>query len=295
MSERVANWAGNIVFAAQRVRRPSSVAELQDVVAHADRARVLGSGHSFNRIADTSGDLISLAGLPRIAEISADRGTVRVDGGIRYGDLVAQLDAAGLALHNLASLPHISVAGAIATATHGSGERNGNLATAVAALELVRADGDMVTARRGDPDFDGMVVHLGALGALTRVALDVEPAYEVRQQVYEGLEWDALFERFDEIFAAAYSVSVFTRYRDVEQVWLKSGDALPGELFGARPAAVERHPIIELGAESTTAQRGVPGAWSERLPHFRMGFEPSAGDEIQSEFLVPREHAVPAV
>src|SRR5262245_56438773 len=107
MSARVTNWAGNIVFAAERVHRPASVDELQQTVADAERLRVLGSGHSFNRIADTPADLVTLSGLPRIVDISPDRRSVRVDGGIRYGDLVHHLDAEGVALHNMASLPHI--------------------------------------------------------------------------------------------------------------------------------------------------------------------------------------------
>jgi xylitol oxidase len=239
MSERVTNWAGNIVFAAQRVHRPGSVNELQELLARAERVRVLGSGHSFNRMADTTGDLISLAGLPRTVEISGDRRTVRVDGGIRYGDLVPHLDAAGLALHNLASLPHISVAGAVATATHGSGERHGNLATAVAAIDLVRADGQQVTLRRGDRGFTGAVVGLGALGVITSLTLDVVPAFEIRQYVYDDLAPAALEEHLPEILAAGYSVSIFTNWASTtfNDVWVKRTDPMPdGPFFGARPA-----------------------------------------------------------
>ena len=193
------------------------------------------------------------------------------------------------------------MAGAVATATHGSGDANGNLATAVAALELVTSSGEIVTANRGDADFEGMVVGLGALGAITRVTLDVEPAYEVRQRVFEGLAWDALYERFDELTASGYSVSVFTRWGDaVDQVWVKSRvedapEQPRAELHGAVAATLERHPILGLDPINCTPQLGVPGAWAERLPHFRMGFTPSNGEEIQSEYLLARRHAVPAI
>ena len=205
------------------------------------------------------------------------------------------------ALHNLASLPHISVAGAVATATHGSGNTNGNLATAVAGLELVTSGGEIIEASRGEPDFDGLVVGLGALGAVVRITLDVEPAYEVRQRVFEGLSWEALFEHFDEITSCGYSVSVFTRWGEtIDQVWVKSRvtdepEQVEGDLFGAIAAEVDRHPIIELDATNCTPQLGRPGLWSDRLPHFRMGFTPSSGEELQSEYLFPRRYAVEAM
>jgi alditol oxidase len=295
-----ANWAGTHTYGAQRLHRPSSVEQVREIVARAPRVRVLGSRHSFTDIAD-SAELVSLDGLP--AEVMVDRaaGTVSASGAMRYGELADALSAEGLALHNLASLPHISIAGAVATATHGSGAGNGNLATAVAGLELVTSDGEIVRAARGDPDFDGLVVGLGALGAVTRVTLDVEPAYEVRQRVFEGLGWRELAEHFDAINARGYSVSVFTRWGEtVDQVWVKSrvGDApeeVVDELFGAVAATVDRHPILGLDAVNCTPQLGVPGAWSDRLPHFRMGFTPSAGEELQSEYHLPRDHAAAAI
>ena len=184
---------------------------------------------------------------------------------LKYGELAEALAAHGVALHNLASLPHISIAGAIATATHGSGDANGNLATAVRAVELVTSDGEVLTVARGEPDFDGLVVGLGALGVVTRVTLDVEPAYEVRQRVFEGLSWDALHEHFDEITASGYSVSVFTRWGEtVDQVWIKSRvtdapEQERDELFGAVAATVDRHPILGLDPVNCTPQLGVPG------------------------------------
>jgi alditol oxidase len=295
-----ANWAGTHTYRAERIHRPSCLEELQETVAAAPRVRLLGSRHSFSDIAD-SDVLVSLEGLPADIAVEREAGTVSAGAAVKYGELAEALAAAGLALHNLASLPHISIGGAIATATHGSGDGNGNLASAVAALELVRSDGEIVRARRGDRDFDGLVVGLGALGAVTRVALDVEPAYEVRQRVFERMSWDALLGDFDAIAAAGYSVSVFTRWGEaVEQVWVKSRvgeepEDVRDELCGAVAATVDRHPIIGLDAVNCTPQLGVPGRWSDRLPHFRMGFTPSSGEEIQSEYFVARADAVAAI
>jgi alditol oxidase len=294
------NWAGNYTYHARKLHRPTSLEQLQEIVARADRVRVLGSRHSFNGIADSS-ELISLAAMP--AEVSIDRGTNTVSfaAGLTYGALAAALDAHGLALHNLASLPHISVAGAVATGTHGSGDANGNLATAVAGLELVTSNGHSVRTSRGEPGFDGLVVGLGALGAVARITLDVEPAYAVRQRVFEGLEWKMLFDHFDEIMSSGYSVSIFTRWGQlVDQVWIKSRvtdapEMMRGDLFGATAASVDRHPILGLDPVNCTPQLGRPGPWSERLPHFRMGFTPSTGEELQSEYLLPRRHAVAGI
>jgi alditol oxidase len=244
---------------------------------------------------------VSLAELGAPVEVDRAAGTVTCGAATTYAELATALEPHGLALANLASLPHISIGGAIATATHGSGDANGNLATAVRALELVTSSGDVLTTARGDPDFDGLVVGLGALGAVTRVTLDAEPAYAVRQRVFERLAWDALEAHFDEITAAGDSVSVFSRLGDAtEQVWVKrrvtdEPEEVRDELFGAPAATVERHPILGLDPVHATAQLGRPGPWWDRVPHFRAGFIPSAGDELQAEYLVPRAHAIPAL
>jgi xylitol oxidase len=285
------NWAGNHTYRATRVHRPTSLDEVRAIAARAEHVRVVGSRHSFTAMGD-SDELMTLEGLP--PDVRVEDGTVSLSAGLTYAQLTGALR--GVALHNLASLPHISVAGAIATATHGSGARHGNLATQVAALEIVTSSGDVVTARRGDAEFDGMVVGLGALGAMTRVTLDTEPAFDVRQRVFEGLAWDSLFEHFDAIMDGAYSVSVFSRLGEAtEQVWLKSRDEGRTELFGARPATLERHPVLTLDPAGATAQLGVPGAWHERLPHFRIEFTPSTGEEIQSEYFVARPDGAAAI
>lgn len=294
------NWSGTYTYAARELHRPTSLAQLQELLAGAGSIHVLGSRHSFNGIADST-QLVSLAAMPPHVSIDHKAQTVSFNAGLTYGAVAEALTAAGLALANLASLPHISVGGAVATATHGSGDRNGNLATAVAGLELVTSSGAWLRASRGDPDFDGLVVGLGALGAMTRITLDVEPAYEVRQRVFEGLEWRMLFEHFDQIMSSGYSVSVFTRWAPrIDQVWIKSRvtdepEEVRGDLYGAVAATVERHPILGVDPVNCTPQLGQRGQWSERLPHFRMGYTPSTGHEIQSEYLLPRHHALAAI
>jgi xylitol oxidase len=297
MPERLTNWAGNIGFGARRLHRPRTLAELRELVAGTSRLRVLGSGHSFNRLADTDGDLISLADLPRAVEVAPDRTTVRIDGGIRYGELAARLAAEGLAVHNMASLPHISVAGAVATATHGSGVRHGNLATAVAGLEILRADGSTTVLDRSDPDLAGAVVGLGALGVVTALTLDVVPAFELRQYVYDDLPEASLHDHLDEILSAGYSVSLFTRWSSpgIDQVWLKRTEPMEGDFFGARPADGPRHPVPGMPTVNCTEQGGTPGPWHARLPHFRMEFTPSSGEELQSEWHLPRSAALSAI
>ncbi len=293
------NWAGNIAFSPERFERPGTLEHAQEIVASAPRLRVLGSGHSFNSIADTPAVLLSLTGIEPVVEIDAEAGTVRASGWITYAALSRAVHEAGFALHNLASLPHISVAGSLATGTHGSGETNGGLGTAVAALEFIGPDGRLRTVRRGESDFDGSVVHLGALGPVTAVTLDLQPAFEMRQYVYDGLGFDDAVEHFDELAGSAYSTSMFTPWGadPAVQFWAKErvSDQTrpfpPPRRYGAVLADGPRNPVPGADPAACTEQRGRTGPWHERLPHFRFEFTPSAGDELQSEYLVGREHA----
>jgi xylitol oxidase len=287
------NWAGNIVFRPAAVHRPCSVAEVQALVAGSSHLRVLGSGHSFNRIADTPGDLLVLDRMAPTVEIDTARAQARVAGAVRYGELAHPLHAAGFALPNTGSLPHISVAGACATGTHGSGVGNQVLATHVAAVELVRADGELVTLRRGEPGFEGAALSLGALGVVTHLVLDLVPTFDVRQVVQEGLTRAGLQEHLDEVMGSAYSVSVFTDHRagTSPSVWQKhTGTTAPPGWLGTHPADGPRHPVPGEDPAASTTQGAVAGPWHERLPHFRLDFTPSSGEELQSEYFVPREH-----
>lgn len=301
MLEPQHNWAGNYTYSATRWHRPETVEQIQELVSQAHKLRVIGTRHSFNGLADSTEDLISLENFRRVVALDRERQTVTVEAGIRYGQLCQYLQRKGFALPNLASLPHISVAGACATATHGSGDGNGNLATAVAALEIVTANGELVTlSRAGSGDrFLAAVVGLGGLGVVTHLTLDIVPTYMMRQAVYENLPLTQLEDHFDEIVLSAYSVSLFTDWvrSSFNQVWVKqrlanaSGFELEPKWFGATLATQPRHPVPGLSAVNCTEQLGVPGPWYERLPHFRMDFTPSSGEELQTEYMVPRSNA----
>jgi xylitol oxidase len=302
---KLQNWAGNIQYSTEKLRSADSLEHVREFVKSQDKLKVLGTRHCFNAIADSNNQFLSLKEMDNVVSLDAAARTVTVAGRMTYGQLCPYLDSHGFALHNLASLPHISVVGACSTGTHGSGEKNGNLPTAVSAIEMINAAGDVIElSRQKDGErFLGSVVGLGALGVVTKLTLDVLPAYQMQQYVYENLPLSELTGHFDEIEAAAYSVSLFTDWqsRRINEVWLKcvivdgKEFAAPPEFFGAKRAAKNLHPIAELSAENCTEQMGVPGPWYDRLPHFRMGFTPSAGKELQSEYFVPRKNAVEAI
>ena len=303
--DRLKNWAGNIEYGTEQLDTAGSLDRIRELVRKHTKLKVLGTRHCFNTIADSKDRFLALKEMDKVVALDPAVRTVTIEAGVTYGQLCPYLDNKGWALHNLASLPHISVAGACSTATHGSGEKNGNLATAVSALAMVNASGEEVKlSRQQDGEtFRGTVVGLGALGVVARITLDLQPRFMMQQYVYENLPLSELKEHFDAIESAAYSVSLFTDWQNgrINEVWLKTRmdqgrtfDA-PSEFFGAKRATRNLHPIAALSAENCTEQMGVPGPWYERLPHFRMGFTPSAGKELQSEYFVPRPHAVEAI
>ncbi|MDD9268234.1 FAD-binding protein [Paenibacillus sp. GCM10023248] len=299
------NWAGNYKYSASALHTPVNVEQVQEIVASSKKVKVLGTRHSFNHIADTTEDHISLQHLNQVIALDPVRHQVTVQAGIRYGELCEYLYQHGYALHNLASLPHISVSGACATATHGSGDRNGNLATIVDGMEIVLWNGEKAVFSADKQNLAGAVVGLGGLGVVTQMTLNIIPSFEVSQYVYDDLPFAQLERHLDDIFSSAYSVSLFTDWKseNVNQVWVKSklpdgvsaGTAPAPEFYGARLAASPRHPVPGYSGENCSEQMGVPGPWHERLPHFRMAFTPSAGEELQSEYFVPRQAAYQAL
>jgi len=307
-SGRLTNWAGNVVFTPGVVHRPRDADELRRLVAESSQVHAIGTGYSFSPVADSRGTLVSLSDLPPLLEVSPDRSTVTVGAGMTFASVVGELERQGLALENMGSLPHICVAGAASTGTHGSGDTNRCLAATVREVELVTATGDLCVLGRDDPRFGGAVLALGRLGVMTRLVLDVVPSFEVAQTVWEGIGWDALLANLDEVMARAYSVSVFTTFDppeaqdpaiDAARVWVKhrTGDPVVDlSALGARPLDHQVHPTPGLDPASCTVQRGVPGRWCERLPHFSAeGAPSSSGAELQSEWYVDRPHGPDAL
>jgi len=298
------NWSGNYHYSSSKVFQPATVAEVQDAVRSVSAVRALGTRHCFNHIADSQVAQISTLKLKDIS-IAPDGQSVTVGAGIRYGDLAELIDAKGYALHNLASLPHISVGGAVATATHGSGMQNGNLATEVLAIEFVAADGAVHTfSRKRDGErFAGAVVGLGTLGVVTHITLSLQPRFEVAQVVYQDLPFRELEQKLREIMGAGYSVSIFTDWQNgrAGELWIKrrvdrSGVSAPlPNFYSSKLASTKLHPIPDHPAEACTDQLNSPGPWYERLPHFKMNFTPSSGQELQSEYFIPFEHGYEAI
>ncbi len=297
------NWSRHHTFAAPRIHYPMTIAELQQIVAQSRHCKVLGSAHSFHDIADTTGDLIVLSRLAQTPTLDDERGTVTAPAGMRYGELAQFLAPTRWALHNMASLPHISVAGTIMTGTHGSGVRHGNLATAVIGMTMVTTSGEVSHYSRAThgADFAGMVVSLGALGVVVDVTLQLVPTFEIRQDIYEHVPFAQALTHFDAIMGSSYSVSLFTTWQGdtVDQVWRKSlpheAEDLPAEWHGARLRTQPVHPIASVNADPCTEQGGVVGPWHARLPHFKLEFTPSNGDELQSEYFVARHDAAAAL
>lgn len=300
MSETwVTNWAGTIAYEARERYAPTSVEQVQqlvrDAAAAGRRVRVVGTRHTFNDLTDTDGVHLSLRDLPRVLRLTPEGDGVVIDGGATYTEVNRFLAQHDRALANLASLPHITVAGAIATATHGSGDAQPSLASAVRSLTHVTPTGALHTISRGEPGFERYPVHLGLFGPVVELTLDVVPAFTVATTVYEGLSYDVAVEHLDELTHDLYSFSLAPNWADGGRSLLfakrLAGQAAPHEWFGATAARSPRHPSPGADTAAVTEQLGAAGPSSKRLTHFRSEFEPSVGDEIQSEYLVPRRHA----
>lgn len=293
------NWAGNLTYSTDNLYTPKTVAELQDTIKKLKKVRGLGTKHCFNKIADSTENQISSAEFNKILSLDKEKSTVTVEAGIKYGELCKYLDENGFALYNLASLPHISVAGACATATHGSGIKNGCLATSVSALEFVNGKGEVVNLSRekDGEEFLGAIVGLGALGIVTKMTLDLQPTFKMKQIVYQNMPMAALEKDFEAIMSSGYSVSLFTDWtkKNISEVWIKNKSEDMKEIapafYGAKLQTKNLHPIEALDPVNCTEQMGIDGPWYERMPHFKMGFTPSSGKELQSEFFIPFEHA----
>ena len=294
------NWSGNIEYRPADIARPESISVLQKVVAGASKVRAYGSGHSFNTLADTDGTLIAFSEFDKNIEIDSSKMLVRVPAGVRYGEVAPKLHANGFALKNMGSLPHITVVGATSTGTHGSGVGNKNLSGSIAEIELILATGDAITLDQ--PELPAARVALGSIGIIHHLTLDIVPTYDVAQTVYFDLPFVQLISNLDAILSAGYSVSVLSMWGDefVDQVWVKSKIGTnpvlsQNEWFGAKLATRKSNPIREADSAAATEQFGLPGPWFERLPHFKLDFTPSFGDELQTEYFIDRKDAPAAL
>ena len=299
--QQLTNWAGNTRLPRRPsciVRRPwSSCARSWRAAPH---VRVLGSRHSFSDIGD-SAELVALdapARRRRRRPRGAD-GLLRCRAEVRRAGRGAGRTTAWPCTTSR-RCPHISVAGAIATATHGSGDANGNLATAVRAVWRSSPPTARSSPRRAaSADFDGprrrprRARRRDARHPRRRARLRGAPA-RVRGaglgRAIRALRRDhrqRLQRQRVHALGPRRRPGVGQEPRDATRP-----STCATTLFGAVAATVDRHPILGLDPVNCTPQLGVAGPWSDRLPHFRMGFTPSSGEEIQSEFLVPRQHAV---
>ena len=294
------NWSGNIEYRPAEIARPESISELQKVVADSRKVRAYGSGHSFNTLADTDGTLIAFSVFDKNIEIDSSKMLVRVPAGVRYGEVAPKLHANGFALRNMGSLPHITVVGATSTGTHGSGVGNKNLSGSIAEIELITATGDAITLDQSE--LPAARVALGSIGIIHHLTLDIVPTYDVAQTVYFDLPFVQLISNLDAILSAGYSVSVLSMWGDefVDQVWVKSKIGTnpvltQNEWFGAKLATRKSNPIREADSAAATEQFGLPGPWFERLPHFKLDFTPSFGEELQTEYFIDRKDAPAAL
>ena len=296
------NWSENIEYRSVELRRPSSTEELQTLVAGASKVKALGTRHSFNRVADTDGLHVCLDQLDLDVSVDLEAMTATIPGSWSYSEVGKALDDAGVALKNMGSLPHISLAGATATGTHGSGSSNQILAAEISSIEMVTAEGSLTTIDNAMPEFNAVAVGLGAFGVITTMTLDVVPAYQMRQDIYRVTSWDAFLKNLEEVMASAYSVQVHADFSspDIRAIWQKSlvqtsddGESVLTEVPATRWGA-ERLDIDEIDPGRIT--RLIPGPWHERLPHFTPESSPSlGGDELQTEYFVDRSDAVDAL
>jgi xylitol oxidase len=293
------NWSKNVDFNDRALLQPESLTELQELVRSNAKVRARGTAHCFNEIANTSSYAINLAKMPKTIEVNSESNSVKVASGLTYGELAPVLHNQGWALNNLASLPHISIAGSISTGTHGSGIKNQNLANQVLSLDLVTAEGELRHIDRANPAFNALVVGLGLGGIVYQYELKIEPTFEIRQVIYPEIPLDVLQRNFDQIMGTAYSVSYFTDWStaQVGNLWCKFRDSevIPESVGGSAKADKKYHPIPSVDPVACTDQLGESGDWHQRLSHFKLEFTPSVGEEIQTEFFVDRKDAAAAI
>lgn len=228
--------------------------------------------------------------------------------GVTYSTLMKAIAEHGAyAIENLPSLPHINVVGSMLTGTHGSGHKYCVLADKVLEMDVVLADGRLVTLKKGeDGDFDHFLMNWGVLGIVTSMTMGLVPHFNVMKGIYNDLKWDVLFNKdtFNEVMRKQDFLSFFISWKErhMDSVWV-GRKFLPNEplppfvetYYGAPHIKTEKqHPVRERDPDPCVFPG--PGPWTHKIIHFLPEKPPSSGgDEIQTEMFVPFEHFIEAV
>ena len=300
------NWAKTVYYN-HTIHYPKTVEEIQHILQYHAKIRVLGSMHSFNNITklpqEFNGVYISMSNMNQV--IKCCRGErVTIQPGITFGELGEYLHERNFGFHNMASLPHITVGGAISTGTHGAGVFNGNLASHVMQVKLISADGKLRTYRIGqDPEFQHIPVSFGLAGIIVEIELDIVPDYDIQQCIYENLPFNTIKKSdYKTAFSSAYSFSIFTQWknRKFTSIWAKyrlrkgrNGNEESimidcPDMNKIKPSSNKVHPLP--GGDTSFVSGGIGKNYKEPgyvgLPHFLMEGVPSQGEELQSEYFV---------
>jgi FAD-linked oxidoreductase len=256
------NWAGNQAMAPAVVERPASTEQVTDVVSRATaagrRVKAIGSGHSFTGIGLTDGVLLDLSRLSGVLAVDRDAHRVTVGAGTTLRRLNADLAALGLGLTNMGDVDRQTAAGAISTGTHGTGRSSGAIATQVVALELVLADGSVVTCSPSSHSglFSAARVALGALGVLTAVTLQAEPAFLLRA-VERPRPLEEVLDGFDD-FVAAHDHAEFFWFPHTDVALTKANDRVDGPAAPLpRPRALLEDEVLGNGVFGAVCRLGA--------------------------------------
>jgi len=298
------NWSGSVVATPERLERPKTEADLRAIVAGARRVRVAGTGHSFMPLCETDGVLISLADMDGGLEITPDRSSVWAPAGMPIGELTAVLWAEGLSLANQGDIDKQAIAGALSTATHGTGRTLGALSTFSRAFRMVTADGEVVECdETREPElFQAQRVSLGALGVMSRVELSVLPAYRLKETLrrtplIEILEsWDELAARHRhvEFFVFPYADEALVKILDP----VEDGDDKPGVDIDSAAMQIICDLASLMPSAAPTLQRLITKAMSpstRSAPAYRIfpSERPTKFEEM--EYEIPAERGAEAL
>lgn len=284
---RLHNWGGNFNYSTQNIQYPRSVAEVQQIVKNAGKLRVVGSRHSFSKIADSECTMLSTIGLNKIIGINGSIPSVTVQGGLTYTDLLTSLNTAGFALPNLASLAEISVGGAASTNAHGTGVANQALANHIRSMEIVLANGSLLTIGPNDPRLKGMAAGLGAFGVVTQLELKLVPAFNITTYTYVNMPVQNSYENFAALQNMGFGVLLVNMFT--------APDAWNIAIVYARSDANNTAMLTSNLFGGTLVSQTTQPSYLALLSIAQIGLSGVDGNEIQTEYFVPISKAVEAI